>query len=196
MNLFFLDPDAKKCAEYHCDKHVVKMILELTQMLYTAHYIHKTDMDLFPSDYYKPISNQKHPTNVWISLNIHNYTYAISIAKCLSEEYTNRYHRIHSCDKHVKWLSINFPSFKTNVDYSGSKKKVVFGVIPGFPDLTPVPLSMPEDSMICEKDSLQFQLIKSYRNYYLLHKRHFCKWKHGRIPYWFTYSDIRQVFSN
>jgi hypothetical protein len=28
MNIFFLDYDVKKCAQYHVDKHVVKMILE------------------------------------------------------------------------------------------------------------------------------------------------------------------------
>ena len=28
MNIFILDEDPKKAAEYHCDKHVVKMILE------------------------------------------------------------------------------------------------------------------------------------------------------------------------
>lgn len=33
MNIFVLDLDITKCAEYHCDKHVVKMILETTQLL-------------------------------------------------------------------------------------------------------------------------------------------------------------------
>jgi len=28
MNIFVLDYNPKKAAEYHCDKHVVKMILE------------------------------------------------------------------------------------------------------------------------------------------------------------------------
>lgn len=28
MNIFVLDNDPRKCAEYHNDKHVVKMILE------------------------------------------------------------------------------------------------------------------------------------------------------------------------
>jgi glucose-6-phosphate 1-dehydrogenase len=28
MNIFVLDINTKKCAEYHNDKHVVKMILE------------------------------------------------------------------------------------------------------------------------------------------------------------------------
>ena len=33
MNIFVLDLDPVKAAEYHCDKHVVKMILESSQLL-------------------------------------------------------------------------------------------------------------------------------------------------------------------
>ena len=36
MNIFVLDDDIEKCARYHCDKHVVKMILESAQMLSTV----------------------------------------------------------------------------------------------------------------------------------------------------------------
>ena len=39
MNIFFLDYDAQRCAEYHCDKHVVKMIIEYAQLMSTAHRI-------------------------------------------------------------------------------------------------------------------------------------------------------------
>jgi hypothetical protein len=37
MNIFYLDHDPALAAQYHCDKHVVKMILELGQLLSTAH---------------------------------------------------------------------------------------------------------------------------------------------------------------
>ena len=33
MNIFVLDKNPKKAAEYHCNKHVVKMILESCQMV-------------------------------------------------------------------------------------------------------------------------------------------------------------------
>lgn len=36
MNLFALSGSAAKAAAYHCDKHLVKMILETCQLLYTA----------------------------------------------------------------------------------------------------------------------------------------------------------------
>ena len=36
MNIFYLDKDPQQAAKYHCDKHVVKMILESAQMLCTV----------------------------------------------------------------------------------------------------------------------------------------------------------------
>jgi hypothetical protein len=40
MNIFVLDKDPHAAAHYHCDKHVVKMILEAGQMLCAAHWTH------------------------------------------------------------------------------------------------------------------------------------------------------------
>lgn len=37
MNIFILSKDPKKCAQYHCNTHVVKMILEHAQMLSTVY---------------------------------------------------------------------------------------------------------------------------------------------------------------
>ena len=39
LNLFYLHNDPVISAEMHCDKHVVKMIIEYAQMLSTAHRI-------------------------------------------------------------------------------------------------------------------------------------------------------------
>jgi len=39
MNIFYLSRDPVLCAEMHCDKHVVKMILETAQLLSTAHHM-------------------------------------------------------------------------------------------------------------------------------------------------------------
>ena len=39
MNIFYLHHDPIVCAAMHCDKHVVKMILEYGQMLSTAHRV-------------------------------------------------------------------------------------------------------------------------------------------------------------
>ena len=39
MNIFYLDSDPTKCAKYHNNKHVVKMILETAQLLCGAHWV-------------------------------------------------------------------------------------------------------------------------------------------------------------
>ncbi len=39
MNIFVLHPNPSKAARWHADKHVVKMILESVQMLYSAHWV-------------------------------------------------------------------------------------------------------------------------------------------------------------
>ena len=39
MNLFYLDEDLDKCAEYHVDKHIVKMPLEVAQIMCTTIWI-------------------------------------------------------------------------------------------------------------------------------------------------------------
>jgi len=38
VNIFVLDRDPELAAKYHCDKHVVKMILESAQMMCAAHW--------------------------------------------------------------------------------------------------------------------------------------------------------------
>ena len=39
MNLFYLDDDLDKCAEYHIDKHVGKMQLEAAQLMTTTLWV-------------------------------------------------------------------------------------------------------------------------------------------------------------
>jgi hypothetical protein len=39
MNIFYLDPNPKICAEMHVDKHVCKMVIEYAQLLSTTHRV-------------------------------------------------------------------------------------------------------------------------------------------------------------
>lgn len=38
MNIFVLSKSPRRAAKYHLDKHVIKMLLEACQLLYTAHW--------------------------------------------------------------------------------------------------------------------------------------------------------------
>ena len=173
MNLFFLDRDPQKNAQFHCDKHVVKMILELTQMLYTTHHTIGT---LLPNGAYKKVS-VNHPTVIWVRSCLENYNYTTKLALCLSTEYTYRYNKIHKCEEHLKWLSINIPTIFKEPLWN-TKTKFGFDKV-----LKNVPLAMPEDSMT-------FYLITSYRRYYILHKSSFAKWTGRPVPWWFIKNII------
>ena len=59
MNIFYLDKDPVKAAEYSCDKHVVKMILESAQMLCTAHRVQDGEMVIGKSKTVKPNNSAK-----------------------------------------------------------------------------------------------------------------------------------------
>ena len=48
MNIFWLSMDPKQCAQMHCDKHVVKMPLEMVQMLCTTHWQHGNEAPYMP----------------------------------------------------------------------------------------------------------------------------------------------------
>lgn len=85
MNIFILDENPKLCAQYHCDKHVVKMILESAQMLCSA---------VEGPDLYKP-THRNHPCSIWVRESIENFDWLYNLAIELGHEYTFRYGKIH-----------------------------------------------------------------------------------------------------
>ena len=91
MNIFWLDKDPLLAVQYHCDKHIVKMPLELTQMLCTAHHLHNSVFTI-P---YKPV-HQKHPCTLWIAECATHYKIAWKFGQRLFKEYTYRYRRVHA----------------------------------------------------------------------------------------------------
>ena len=70
MNIFVLDYDTKTCAQMHCDKHCVKMILETAQLLCGVHHmINPTSTLQVP---YK-LSHRNHPCSIWARECLENY---------------------------------------------------------------------------------------------------------------------------
>jgi hypothetical protein len=87
MNIFVLDEDKQKCAEYHCDKHVVKMIIEYAQMLSTTVRL-TTDNDIG----YR-ITHKNHPCTVWVRESLSNWLWLRDMTKFLNDEYRKRYNK-------------------------------------------------------------------------------------------------------
>ena len=82
MNVFYLDHDTKICAEYHNDKHCVRMVLEYAQLLSTAHRI--IDEDTANKFVYKS-THKKHPSAIWVRQNKSNYDWLYKLFVDLAE---------------------------------------------------------------------------------------------------------------
>ena len=169
MNLFLLSRDPDECAKWHCDKHVVKMILEIVQMLYTTWHLNNPDDPMLGqappcrstgNNGYKKISNHNHPTAIWMRESLENYMFSVRLAAALALEFHWRYGHHHSCTVHVLWLSTHIPAFK---------KRAV----------TQIPQCMPEQYKVPNHP------VQAYRNYYIGDKARFAKWsKRPEPPWW------------
>ena len=155
MNIFFLDNDIKKCAQYHCDKHVVKMILETAQLLCGVHHVIDQVTDQGP---YK-LSHKNHPCAIWTRESLTNYLVLCELGLELCYEYSYRYGKRHKSQDVIEWCVINKPSIQ-DIGY------------------TEPPKAMPDEYKV---DSV----VESYRNYYRGAKASFAVWKNREKPFWF-----------
>ena len=155
MNIFVLDNDTKKCAVYHNDKHVVKMILEYAQLLCGAHHMTESKYEI-P---YK-LSHKNHPSAIWTRECIENYIWLCDLGLDLCEEYTYRYGKRHKSQDIIEWALIHKPSIKTNND------------------ITPFALAMPDECKVGDA-------VESYRTYYMTEKRKIANWKNRETPEWY-----------
>ncbi|MBD3370941.1 hypothetical protein GF402_11355, partial [Candidatus Fermentibacteria bacterium] len=84
MNIFVLDRDVPTCARYHADRHVIKMILESTQMLCTV--MHQNGMEAT----YKP-THPHHPCTLWAGRSLSNWRWLRKLALSLNDEFRFRF---------------------------------------------------------------------------------------------------------
>lgn len=103
MNIFILDNNIELCAQYHCDKHVVKQILETCQILCTAHHIWGTENVPYRK------THENHPCSRWVRESKGNYYWALEFGIALCREYTHRYGKNHKCERVLEWCALNNP---------------------------------------------------------------------------------------
>lgn len=186
MNIFVLDSDPAKAAEYMCDKHIPKMILESAQLLCTAHWIGWSKMippppgingkakkewlklriphpDLIPP---YSMTHVNHPCGVWARQCWGNYNWLVRHALAQCAEYTKRYGKVMKTEEVIRWANRFPPPVFDNTN-------------PDDPmGMTPFATAMP-DVFRVPGDPVQ-----SYRNYYLGSKVRFAKWKYTNPPSW------------
>lgn len=174
MNIFYLSHDVEQCAQFHTDKHVVKMIVEYAQLLSTAHrildgrcIIAKTPGGMnkktwileghLDSVLYKS-THVNHPSAVWARSTSENYQWLFKLWCCLLDEYTFRYDKQHA-------------STKLKVYLQHTPKNIVSG------KFSEPPKAMPIEFQVGNSE-------ESYRNYYVGAKSHMFVWKKRNIPDW------------
>lgn len=157
MNIFVLDTDVVKCAQYHCDKHVVKMILETTQLLNNALIKHDASYDAVYRQTHK-----NHPASIWTAESRANFDWLVSLGLALSDEYTFRYGKTHKCTSLIKGFQ-----------QGSSRLHIPDG------EMTPFRLCMPEQYHTDDA-------VKSYRLYYLGSKADIAKWTKREQPDWWS----------
>ena len=172
MNIFFLHKFPSKAAEYLCDKHIPKMLLESCQMLSTAVQQHKKNLP-WPLPFYrhhpvwKNVDNlykeayPNHPMTKWVGLNHGNFKWTLENAIFIEQEYYKRFNKYHKSRRIITLI------FQNNY----------MDCIPEG-DFTDPPQCMPDQY----KDN---DYVTAYRNYYKGEKEYFAKWEKGRQqPEW------------
>ena len=164
MNLFVLDNNHQKAAEYHPNQHVGKLLLENFQTLSTAHREIDGDENVDPIHYRKAHLN--HPVTKWVRETTDNYMWSYELARCLSEEFTYR-----TGKTHLSWEKLGEVLSKPP---RGLTKT----------GLTEFQQCMPDQYKV-EGDAVQ-----AYRNYFIGEKQTLQKrpadWGCRPVPDWFV----------
>lgn len=160
MNIFYLDEDPIEAARFHCDKHVVKMIIESAQLLSNVFHVLQPSM-VAKSPIYKK-THLNHPSSMWVRESERNFEWLVELFGALCDEYSSRFGKTHATEKKLRDFFENCPS-----PYGPFKGR-----------WSQPPLCMP-DKYKCESR------VESYRAYYRGEKKHIAAWRSpSRVPYW------------
>ena len=180
MNLFVLHQLAAQAAELHCDVHVVKMILETAQILYTA--LSEVQIEI---NGYKP-THKHHPVVLWCSSNAAHFDWALKLAFSLCDVYERRYAKTHKTRAHLlriqrvfelsrsRFPSVRSPSeWKAHLEALGKPPNVVDSCVSRVATNPPSGCSF---GVVCIEDGLRDELVvevdgrvdcvESYRRFY------------------------------
>lgn len=113
VNFFYLDKDSSKCAKYYCDKHVLKIPIEIAQILSKIHHVLKTKID-----YQKIYANSKVVKEslgpyLWTLSSLDNYIWTCDLGLELINEYKYRFGKTsHKTESVLIYLKENPPPIK------------------------------------------------------------------------------------
>ena len=167
MNIFFLSLIPIEIAEMSCDQHVIKIQLEICQMLYTAWHFSNEEEYInqhapFTKDRkrrgYRP-AHKRHPMTMWVASSLENYTFACEIGLALTNEYTKRFGKVHTCAEHLTWLMKHHPSH-----FEERKSETAYYSQEGIPECMPEPYKSES-------------IVDAYQMYYMMEKMQFARYR-------------------
>lgn len=192
MNIFFLSMSIFRCAMYHFDKHVIKMILEMTQLLSTAwHVLDPENARLYyENELIYKATHINHPCAIWTRVHVNNYTYVAKLGLALCNEWRFRYNheRTHACESKLLFMLTTIPTMNDVPILKTKHNPKMLSI--------PLPQAMPIECKV-KGDSVH-SAVRAYRRYYKSsHKKHLRSWTKKRNntkvdmkkPPWFTINN-------
>lgn len=159
MNLFYLDEDPILCAQYHTDRHVIKMILESAQLLCTA-------VNILAGEQVTPYKSThvNHPCSIWVRDSFENFEYVWDLMFHLEDEWKFRYgHTEHHKSIEALANTVMYADAILTIPSKG---------------LTSPALAMPDHCKVSSNP------VECYREYYRKEKVALHSWKGRERPFW------------
>lgn len=113
MNIFFLDQNPFKAAQYMFDRHIVKMPVETCTMLANAYPLDQLmEAPKTKSGKVRNHSWKHHGCTKWAINKLENFQWLVEHGIALCIEYNYRYEKSHFCLDFIKWCSENPPNIE------------------------------------------------------------------------------------
>ncbi len=163
MNIFALDADPITAAQYHCDKHNCKMILEATQLLCTTFWMQDIEAPYRKTHY-------NHPSAIWARQSAGNFRWLLRHVIALCDEYTYRYGKKHKSSAVIDWVLDNRHRLKFD-----KQEQTDFAIA----------ISLNQK---CRQHPNfdEMSAVDKYRLYYIYDKSSFAKWTRRSTPSWYS----------
>jgi hypothetical protein len=170
MNIFVLDHCPKKAAEYNCDKHVSKIVVEIAQM--AANCFSLDVLQTAPPNSLgqsRKHSYFNHPVSKWMRQTLGNLFWSLDHAFALESERLYRGYNPHFSMRFIQWVADNFDK---SIVPDGDQSQFAVAIAP---------------TMKCHQHPMFNSLdpVAKYRLYYMYDKP-FVTWTRREKPCWFN----------
>lgn len=171
MNIFAVESNPIQAAQSLCDRHVIKLIVESTQMLancFSLNRLAASDCPRTKTGEARRFSYPNHPCSKWARHNRGNMWWLLEHAFELCNEKYRRYpnNGRHFCHDFLDWAELNFDDAEVN---SGAQ--------------TDFAVAIPSAALCRQRLNFDFlDTVEKYREYYRRDKT-WATWKQNK-PEW------------